>query len=191
MKSASFRWHILVLLAATAVPACDRKAATADAPSILDRGAYLVTLGGCHDCHSPKVFTDHGPELDPARLMSGHPATATLASIPSGTFGPQQWGALTDNHFTAWAGPWGVSFAANLTPHETGLAAWKAETFIQAMRTGKHAGVGRPILPPMPWPNYGKMTDDDLKAMFAYLQSLPAIANRVPEPLPPAQPPTP
>jgi hypothetical protein len=38
----------------------------------------------------------------------------------------------------------------------------------------------------MPWQGVGKMTDDDLKATFAYLRSLPPIKNRVPDPLPPA-----
>ena len=90
---------------------------------------------------------------------------------------------------TAWSGPWGVSFAANLTPDpETGI--WREmteEQFIQALRTGRHLGQGRPILPPMPWPLYGKKTDEDLKAIYAYLQTIPPIRNKVPDPLPPAQ----
>lgn len=154
--------------------------------SPLERGAYLVTVGGCHDCHSPKLYTENGPVPDKTRLLSGHPANEALPAVPTKIFGPKQWGALTENHFTAWAGPWGVSFAANLTPDATGLAGWTPETFIQSMRTGKHAGVGRPILPPMPWPNYARMTDDDLRAMFAYLKSLPPISNAVPPPMPPA-----
>jgi hypothetical protein len=58
--------------------------------------------------------------------------------------------------------------------------------FIKAMRTGKHMGAGRPILPPMPWPGIGLLTDDDLKAVFAYLHSLKPINNMVPPPTPPA-----
>lgn len=155
----------------------------------IERGVYLVTVGSCNDCHSPKVFTAGQPEPDASRLLSGHPAAEKLPPVPAGVIGPEGWGAITNNHLTAWAGPWGVSYAANLTPDATGLAAWTADTFIQAMRTGKHAGVGRPILPPMPWPNFGRMSDEDLRAIFAYLKSLPPVANAVPAPVPPAAPP--
>jgi hypothetical protein len=95
---------------------------------------------------------------------------------------------------TAWAGPWGVSFALNLTPDvATGIGEWSEETFIQAMRTGKHQGQpnGRDILPPMPWFNLKEMTDDDLKALWAYLRSIPPIKNQVPLPEPPSAPATP
>jgi hypothetical protein len=61
--------------------------------------------------------------------------------------------------------------------------------FINALRKGQHLGAGRPILPPMPWEDLGRMSDDDLKAMFAYLKSLPPVKNQVPEPVPPAAPP--
>jgi hypothetical protein len=47
-------------------------------------------------------------------------------------------------------------------------------------------GRGRPVLPPMPIMMYKHMTDEDLEALFTYLQTIPAIRNRVPEPLPPA-----
>ena len=88
---------------------------------------------------------------------------------------------------TAFAGPWGVSFAFNLTPDEnTGTGIWTEEMFVTALRTGKHMGQSRPLLPPMPWQGYGQMTDEDLAAVFAYLRSVPAIHNRVLEPLPPA-----
>lgn len=177
---------VLAVLLATA---CGRQAPPA-APSMtpVQRGEYLATLGGCHDCHSPKVFTETGPALDPARLLSGHPASAPLPAIPFGVIAPDRWGALTNAHLTAWAGPWGVSFAANLTPDVTGLGGWSESEFIQALRTGKHAGIGRPILPPMPWASYAKMTDDDLKAVFAYLGSLPPVSNLVPAPMPPSTP---
>jgi hypothetical protein len=84
---------------------------------------------------------------------------------------------------TAWAGPWGGSYAANLTPDEaTGLGIWTEELFIQALRSGKHMGVGRDILPPMPWQNCAVLTDSDLRAIFAYLRSIPPIRNSVPVP---------
>ena len=87
---------------------------------------------------------------------------------------------------TAWSGGWGVSFTANLTPdRETGLGKWTLRTFKDAIRTGRHLGRGRPILPPMPVAMYKHFTDTDLDAIFSYLQSIPAIRNKVPEPMPP------
>jgi hypothetical protein len=89
---------------------------------------------------------------------------------------------------TAFAGPWGVSFAANLTPDkETGMGSWTEATFIQAIRSGRHEGMGRPIMPPMPWMQYRSASDEDLSAIFAYLQSIPAIANRVPQAMEPPE----
>lgn len=154
--------------------------------SMIERGKYLVTVGGCHDCHSPKVFTPKGPIPDEARLLSGHPSDSKLPEIPKGSIAPDQWGALTSNDFTEWAGPWGVSFARNLTPDvATGLGSWTEEIFIKAIRTGKDMGEGRDILPPMPWPNFAQMTDADLKAILSYLKSLKPIENAVPDPISP------
>jgi hypothetical protein len=88
---------------------------------------------------------------------------------------------------TAWSGPWGTSFTANLTPDpETGSGQWTEQQFVDTIRSGRHLGRGREILPPMPWPAIRNMTDADLKAIFAYLRTIPAIKNRVPDPLPPA-----
>ena len=158
--------------------------------SIVKRGEYLVTLGGCNDCHSPKAMTAMGPMPDSSRLLSGHPAADKLPPLPSDIIGadPAKWVAVTNQHLTAWYGPWGVSFAINLTPDKaTGTGSWTEAAFIKAMRTGKHLGAGRAILPPMPWFNIGQMTDDDLKAIFAYLQSLKPIQNEVPMPIPPGK----
>lgn len=153
----------------------------------IQRGAYLVNIGGCNDCHSPKIFTPNGPQPDPAKLLSGYPGSEKLPEIPTGVIGPNKWGGLTTNDSTAWVGPWGVSFSANLTPDvETGLGGWTVEMFIKTMRTGKHLGAGRQILPPMPWWNLAKLSNDDLRAMFAYLRTLKPIQNVVPPPIPPA-----
>jgi hypothetical protein len=153
------------------------------------RGEYLATLGGCNDCHTPKVLTATGGVVaDSTRRLSGHPAESKVPPVPPGILRPDGWGALVTPGLTAWAGPWGVSFSANLTPDATGLGSWTAEQFIQTMRTGKHQGVGRQILPPMPWYDIGKLTDDDLRALFSYLRSVPPVRNAVPAPVPPAAP---
>jgi cytochrome c553 len=161
--------------------------ATADKPQLIKKGEYLVMIGGCNDCHSPKIFTEHGPEFDTKRLLSGHPAGSAIAPIDMKMVGPGKW-TLTNDHLTGWVGPWGMSFAANLTPDDqTGIGLWTEDVFIKALRTGKHMGAGRPILPPMPWQNLVQASDEDLQAIFAYLKSLPAVKNAVPAPIPPTE----
>lgn len=148
----------------------------------IERGRYLVRFGDCATCHTPMKMGPNGPEPDFTRFLSGHPAGTKL---PAPDLKPGPWFAATAG-MTAWAGPWGVSYAANLTPdRDTGIGIWTEEMFLQAMRSGKHMGAGRPILPPMPWQAISTLNDDDLKAIFAYLHSLPAISNRVPDPLGP------
>jgi hypothetical protein len=145
------------------------------------RGKYLVTIGGCNDCHTPLKMGPKGPEPDFTRMLSGHPQKTELPPPPKLDNTP--WFAATAG-MTAWTGPWGISYAANITPDKnTGLGIWTEDMFIKTMRTGKHMGYGRDILPPMPWQGTGKMTDEDLKAVFAYLRSIPAVANHVPQPL--------
>jgi mono/diheme cytochrome c family protein len=150
----------------------------------VERGKYLVTIGGCNDCHTPLRMGPKGPEPDMARMLSGHPESFPITGA---TAAPSaSWLMTIAASGTAFSGPWGVSFAANLTPDEnTGLGIWTEDMFVKAVRTGRHMGVSRPILPPMPWPNVGAMNDDDLKAVYAYLRSIQPIHNRVPEPLPP------
>jgi len=168
---------------APATPQAQKSAPAAPAQSQgVDRGKYLVTIMGCHDCHSPKI----GADIDQKRVLSGQPANEKLPPVPAGLIAPDKWGTLANNHLTAWVGPWGVSFAANLTPDKvTGLGAWTPEMFVKALKTGKHRGDGRGILPPMPWQLYVNVTEADLRAMFAYLLTLPPINNMVPQPLPP------
>lgn len=155
-------------------------------PALIQRGEMLATFGGCNDCHTPKLMTLHGPVPDKARLLSGHPAGTALPAIPPGAIGPNHWGAITTGELTAWAGPWGTSYAANLTPDKTtGLGSWTLEMFAKTMRTGKHLGVGRPLLPPMPWFDVAVLNDEDMTALFAYLQSIKPVSNPVPPPAPP------
>ncbi|HVG39996.1 MAG TPA: hypothetical protein VM888_00195 [Chitinophagaceae bacterium] len=151
------------------------------------RGEYLATIGQCNDCHSPKNMTPQGPVIDSARLLSGFNATMKMPPLPAADFKPGPWGRMALDG-TAFAGPWGISYTANLTPDSaTGIGAWTEEVFVKTLRTGKHLGDanGRDILPPMPWFNVAKMTDDDLSALFAYLRSIPPVNNRVPAPQPP------
>ncbi len=149
-------------------------------------GKYLVDLGGCNDCHSPKIMTAMGPVPDTTRLLSGHPANEPIAPFDPKMVAPGKWVLTSGTDFTAWVGPWGISYTKNLTPdNETGLGRWTPEIFIKALRTGKDMGVGRPILPPMPWQAIGQLSDQDLNDIFAYLQSLPAISNKVPDPVAP------
>lgn len=154
---------------------------------MVERGRYLVDLGGCNHCHSPKIMTPQGPIVDETRVLSGAPADIKLPAIDSTEISPGKW-YLASSDMTAWVGPWGISYAVNLTPDQaTGTGAWSEELFIKILRTGKFMGAdaGRPIMPPMPWQDIGKMTDEDLKCIFAYLQSLPPISNSVPAYMPP------
>lgn len=149
---------------------------------LIARGEYLVDFGGCNDCHSPKNgFDEKGPVLVEDRILSGHPASEPLDTTITGS----KW-IQTNPGLTSWGGPWGISFAANLTPDgPTGLGNWTEEIFIKAMRTGKHMGAGRPILPPMPYFSVASLNDEDMKAVFAYLKSLKPVSNKVPDPIPP------
>jgi mono/diheme cytochrome c family protein len=175
---------LLVLGGASPVP----KSPAIETRLRLERGEHLVRLGGCAECHTPKRMTAQGPVPDLTRFLSGHPASARLtpAPAPSSETGP--WTTTTTEQ-TAWSGPWGVSYASNLTPDtHSGLGMWTEEMFVKAMRTGKHYGFSRALLPPMPWQRLAKLSDSDLKAVFAYLRSLPPVRNHVPDPVPAGTP---
>jgi hypothetical protein len=152
---------------------------------MIEHGKYLVTIGGCDDCHTPKNFGPKGPELDMSKRFSGHPDGTTIPPVDTSLI--HQW-AYMSHDLTMAVGPWGITFSANLTPdNETGIGTWQPEMFVNAMKTGKHLGVaeGRPIMPPMPWQNMAQLPEEDLKCMFAYFRSLPAVKNKVPDPMPP------
>jgi mono/diheme cytochrome c family protein len=169
------------LLAVAASPVSS--ASSADS---IARGKYLVTVAGCNDCHTPWKMGPAGPEPDMSRMLSGHPQDMELPTPPLLPEGPWVVSVAATN--TAWSGPWGVSFTANLTPDaETGLGKWTLKDFVATIRTGRHMGRGREILPPMPIRMYRNFTDDDLAAIYDYLRTIPRIDNRVPEPLSPAE----
>lgn len=166
------------LTATTTNTARTKQAAVAQAR--VERGAYLVNIGGCNDCHTPFKMGPNGPEPDRSRLLQGHPEEMKMPAAPQLPAGPWIWTGAATN--TAFAGPWGVSYAANLTPDRlTGIGIWDEEMFVKTIRTGRHWGAGRPILPPMPWQNVRGLTDEDLRSVYAYLRSIKPIRNQVPD----------
>ena len=179
----------IAILAAISLAACQpttKAAAAPDTAAKIERGRYLVSFGSCNDCHTPLKMTDHGPEPDMTRMLSGHPAGLVMTKPPK--LGESPWVWLGAGTNTAFAGPWGVTYAFNLTPDQaTGLGIWTEEMFIKTMRTGRHMGTSRPINPPMPWFSLNSLSDDDLKAVYAYLRSIPAIKNLVPSYLEPSE----
>jgi len=164
-----------LVTAQTSKPAAETKGSA-------DRGKHLVFLGGCNDCHTPLIMTASGPRPDSTRYLSGHPSGLKLPPPPALDM---NWMAAASATMTAWAGPWGISYTANLTPDSTGLGIWTEQLFMQAMRSGKHLGVGRPIMPPMPIEEMGKLSDQELKDVWAFLRTIPPVHNQVPEYLPP------
>lgn len=179
--------RVLGLIAAVAVVG-GLLAGCVQQPDPIAQGRKLAMIGGCGDCHTPKNFAPGAPPMqDSTRMFSGHPTTE-----PQPAWSPDDMqravAATTNGMLTAWAGPWGVSFAANITPDTTtGIGEWTEESFILAMRTGKHQGFSssRNILPPMPWENLKGLSDQELRALWLYLRSIPPVRNEVPLPIPP------
>lgn len=157
---------VLVLVAGTD----GRAQRSGGAQSAVERGQYLVRITGCHDCHSPKV---EGMTPDLSRALSGRPSTTPIPSQAKGE-------VHASLDLTAWTGPWGQSVASNLTPDPaTGIGKRYTEaTFITAMRTGRKPE-GTQIQPPMPSEVYQNMTDEDLRAIWAYLQTVKPVRNAV------------
>ena len=153
-------------------------------PILIKQGAHLVSISGCNDCHSPKKMTEMGPVPDESLLLSGHPEKLPLAPYDTSTV--KNW-VLFNMNMTAVRGPWGTSFAGNLTPDDTGIGNWTEQQFSNALRKGYFKGVegGRMLLPPMPWQNFASYTDAEVHAIFAYLKSIKPVKNYVPAPIPP------
>jgi hypothetical protein len=147
-------------------------------------GKHLVDILDCAMCHTPKKMTDHGPVFDEEKMFSGHPANLPLPPVDRSI--PEKFGSMmSDGDMTAFMGPWGVSFAGNLTPHSTGIGSWSEETFITAIREHKFKGNknGRDLMPPMPF--FPGITDGELKAIYAFLRTVKPVDNVVPSALPP------
>ena len=133
------------------------------------RGKWLVTVLGCGDCHTPRL-----PEgrQDPNFLFAGHKSNDPYPAWDDSLY-TKGYGMLVSTSGTAFAGPWGVTFARNLTPdRESGIGGWNDEAFINVLREGT-------LKPPMPL-SYGQLSDDDLTAMFAFFSSLKPVNNLVP-----------
>ncbi len=150
--------------------------------SLIKRGSYLVNAIGCDDCHTPKIMTANGPEIDMEHRFSGHIAGRQESKVNPGVVN-DGW-VLFDMNFTSAVGPWGQSYAANISSDATGIGSWTEEQFMRAIREGKSKGLkeARPLLPPMPWFVYKNLNDTDLKAIFAFLKTTKPVENRVPGP---------
>jgi cytochrome c len=155
-----------------------------DKLAVIKRGEYLVNSIGCDDCHSPKRMGAHGPEVIPELRFSGYPSNRPIQKADTNAL-KKGW-MLFGADLTSSVGPWGMSFSANISSDATGIGYWKEEQFIKAIREGKLTGLddSRPMLPPMPWFVYKNLNDDDLKSIYAYLQSTKPVHNVVPTPKP-------
>ena len=146
-------------------------------------GKHLVAIGGCHDCHTPKKMGPHGPEDDMEVALSGSPSQLPIPVVDRKDI--ESKGLMVMGNSLSFVGPWGVSYAANLTSDSTtGIGNWTIEQFKNVFKTGKYNGApgGRDLLPPMPWQNVAQMTDEELEAVFAFLQSTKPVHNIVPQP---------
>lgn len=148
------------------------------------RGEYLVNSIGCMDCHSPKKMGEKGPEVIGELHLSGFPSNRELPKIDTANL-KNGW-MLMNHDLTAAVGPWGVSFASNITSDDTGIGNWSLEQFKIALTKGKFKGMenGRDLLPPMPWQTFANFTNEDIKAIYTYLQSTNPVKNVVPNPIP-------
>lgn len=151
---------LLAFAASGAVGAVFSTAAAADPQT--ERGKYLVSLGGCNDCHTPGYFLG---KPDFARALGGSEVGFELPGL-------------------------GVFHGPNLTPDkETGLGNWTPEEIVMAITKGQRPD-GRELAPIMPWKSFAVLTQEDALAIAAYLKSLPPVKNKVPGPFGPNEAPT-
>ena len=154
---------------------------TLSTDSLVRLGGYLTTIIGCNDCHTPKKMLDNGMMvLDSALLLSGYPSSRGLPKFPDQ---PVEAGFVVGNlDATSTYGPWGTSFAANLTSDDTGIGKWSLSQFSIALQHGQYRGIKgtRMLQPTMPWPNFKHMSAIDVKAIYEYLKSTKPVVNIVP-----------
>lgn len=147
---------------------------------MVKKGEYIVTTTGCNDCHSPKEMGPQGPSVIEATMLSGFQANNPVIQADPEII--KKGFILFYPDLTSASGPWGVSFAANITSDQTGIGNWTEENFKRALKEGKYKGLegSRTLLPPMPWANFTNMKDEDIAAIFAFLKSTKPVSNIVP-----------
>ena len=185
MKNTLLIYTILIVFSALFAISCNvdknenKKMSQAE---LISRGEYIVVTAGCGDCHTPKRMGKFGPEEDHDRLLSGHPSDEPIPEVDKSVL--KSW-ALFNHGLTAGVGPWGASFAANLTSDASGIGNWSLDQFKKALREGIYKGLdgSRNLLPPMPWPAFKNFNDEDIEAIFSYLKSTKPIRNIVPQPI--------
>lgn len=190
MKNSFFLLVLLAGIATVFLIACQSSSAGSkkenpvviSKDSLINRGSYLVYTMLCDDCHSPKRMGPKGPEIIPELRLSGARHDTKLPPLDAADI-KKGW-TLFNEDFTSIAGAWGVSFAGNLTSDETGIGNWTEEQFKKAITKGKYKGLdnSRELLPPMPWPQFSILKDEDIKAIYTYLKSTPPVRNVVPAP---------
>ena len=128
----------------------------------VERGKYLVTLASCTDCHTPGYFFG---KPDMTRYLGGSEVGFEIPGL-------------------------GVFHGPNLTPDkETGIGGWTREQIVAALQTGVRPD-GRILAPTMPWRALAELTKSDALAIAAFLESLPPVNNKVPDPFGPNESPT-
>jgi mono/diheme cytochrome c family protein len=200
MRTTGLLFPSLIAMAAFCIMACSENKPTSETatPQAVEKpdyggfesqvewGDHLVAIGGCNDCHTPKVMTPQGPVDDTTRMLSGHPASMPAPDIDRKQM--ESKGLIVTQTFTAWIGPWGISYSANLTPDPTGLGAWTEDQFVYAIKNSISKGLpgSRPLMPPMSLMPVKLMSTEELKAVFAYLKTIKPINNPSVQPTPPA-----
>jgi mono/diheme cytochrome c family protein len=145
----------LLVAAVVALPSFGARADEAQ----VERGRYLVNLGGCNDCHTPGYFFG---QPDMARFLGGSDAAFEMPGL-------------------------GAFVGRNITPDkETGIGDWTEEQIVTALQTGVRPD-GRILAPIMPWPALANLTDEDVRAIAAFLKSIPPVSNAVPGPFGPGE----
>jgi hypothetical protein len=178
-----FLFTAIITAVVTALVACTnssgetQKTATISQDSLIKRGEYLVSIAGCDDCHTPKKMGPMGPEPDMSVRLSGYRSAVPFPKVDTNII-KQGW-TLVNPELTGWAGPWGASFTANITSDETGIGTWSYDQFKKAFQQGKWKGLEgtRSLMPPMPWQQYSKMNEDDVRSIFTFLKSTKPIKN--------------